>query len=88
MDVVELDSREMQVKMRKLVSSSTAYMLVYVKKSLKEDLLDKETVYPEWLKERDVLKMEEREEQKARKNYYHDIQILDWEKHLLGKDAS
>ena len=41
MDVVELDSREMQVKMRKLVSSSTAYMLVYVKKDLKESLLNK-----------------------------------------------
>lgn len=55
---------------------------------MKESLLDKETVFPEWLKERDILKMEEREEQKARKNYYHDIQILNWEKDLLGKDAS
>ena len=87
MDVVELDSREMQVKMRKLVSSSTAYMLVYVKKELKESLLDRETIYPEWLKERDILKMEEREEQKARKNYYHDIQVLSWEKGFQGNDA-
>lgn len=31
-DVVELDTREMSVKMRQIVSSSTAYMLVYVKK--------------------------------------------------------
>ena len=31
-DVVDVDSRELKIKNRKVTSSSTAYMLVYVKK--------------------------------------------------------
>lgn len=49
-DLVEFDAREFKVFNRKTVSSSTAYMLVYVKTELKEKLLNGEPVYPEWLK--------------------------------------
>lgn len=60
-DIVEFDVREFKVYTRKSVSSSTAYMLVYVKSELKERLLHSDPIYPEWLKEHEIIKQEERE---------------------------
>lgn len=51
-DVIDFDSREMKVISRKVICSSTAYMLVYVRKSMLGRLIDNDIVYPEWVKER------------------------------------
>lgn len=59
--VVDLDSREMKILNRSVTCSSTAYMLVYVRKEMSKQLLNNEIEYPSWLKTRQLSKQEEKE---------------------------
>lgn len=86
-DVAEYDTRQMRIQQKQVQNKSTAYLLVYVSREYRQQLLEGEQMdeLPKWLIENTKRKQTIEEDKKLRKLSICDTPIWHWKNVLAGR---